>query len=75
MAVKQSSINRDLEKALKNALKDITTDTDGNYDVKDKMLVINAAIKWEAVKAKMADADFGSHFLEDDNEPDPDSGG
>lgn len=73
MAVKQSSINKELERALKNALKDVTNDAEGAYDVKDKMLVINAAIKWEAVKAKMADADYGSHFLDDENESDIDS--
>ena len=44
-----------LEKAIKDLLK-------GAKDFKDKALAINLAIKWEAVKMKMSDADFGSHF-------------
>ena len=47
--------NPTLEKAIKDALKNAT-------DFKEKALAINLAIKWEAVKMKMSDADFGSHF-------------
>lgn len=62
MASKPNTINPTLEKAIKNALFE-------SQDFKERMMAINAAIKWEAVKMKMADNDFGSHFLDDKDEP------
>lgn len=71
MAAKSTTINKELEAAIKDALKKSKEkDANGlpNMDIKEQMLVINAAIKWEAVKAKMADADFGSHFLDENDD-------
>ena len=53
--------NKVLEKAITDAL-------NSAEDFKEKILAINCAIKYEAVKLKMADQDFGSHFDTEDNE-------
>lgn len=58
MASKASSINKELESAIKSFLKQAKD----SGDLKDLSMAINCSIKWEAVKLKMADQDFGSHF-------------
>jgi hypothetical protein len=71
MAAKPTTINKELETAIKNALKltkEKTPEGAPMMDIKEQMMVINAAIKYEAVRLKMADQDFGSHFI--DNEED-----
>jgi len=60
MAIKQTS-NKKLDKAITEALASAE-------DFKERMMAINAAIKWEAVKMKMQDNDFGSHFLDDEKD-------
>ena len=72
MSSKQSIINKELEKAIKDALKATSLQ---DTDIKDRVSVINAAIKWEAVKAKMADDSFGSHFNDDEREDDEQGNG
>jgi len=61
MATKQTTINPSIDKAIKHAL--ATAE-----DFKERMLAINAAIKWEAVKMKASDDDFGTHFLDEDDD-------
>jgi|APFre7841882654_1041346.scaffolds.fasta_scaffold16918_3 predicted transcriptional regulator len=60
MSASQSK-NKVLEKAIADALSSAE-------DFKEKILAINCAIKYEAVKLKMADQDFGSHFDTEDTE-------
>jgi len=61
MSSKQSTINPSIDKAIKAALASAE-------DFKERMMAINAAIKWEAVKLKASDDDFGTHFMDDDED-------
>ena len=61
MSSKQSTINPSIDKAIKAALASAE-------DFKERMMAINAAIKWEAVKLKASDDDFGTHFMDDDDD-------
>jgi hypothetical protein len=56
---KNSSLNPAIDKALQEAMSVAE-------DFKERMMAINSAIKWEAVKLKASDDDFGGHFLDED---------
>lgn len=55
------SPNKKIDKAIAEALSVAE-------DFKERMMAINASIKWEAVKMKMQDNDFGTHFLDEKDE-------
>ena len=61
MATKNTTINPSIDKAIKQALASAE-------DFKERLMAINASIKWEAVKMKASDDDFGAHFMDDDDE-------
>ena len=55
-----------MEKAISLMLKQVMTDPESS--ITDRMKVIDRSIKLEALKAKMSDADWGSGFLNEDED-------
>lgn len=60
----KKGINKDLEKAISDMLKEAMK-AGSDYSVTDKMKVIDRALKLEQIKQKMDDATFGSGFNDD----------
>jgi len=62
---KKSKVNPELDRHLSQLLKDVmkphTPGTDGP-SLTDKMKVIDRVLKWEAIKGKLNDGDWGSAF-------------
>lgn len=57
MSKKEGGLNPDLEKAVSDLLKDLK-----NLEIEDQLKIIDRAIKLEALKAKLADDEYGSGF-------------
>lgn len=66
---REASVNKELDVTIKAYLKEAK----GSGDMKDMAAAIGLAIKWEAVKAKLSENDYGGHFMED-GEDESDSG-
>ena len=67
-AAKNSRINAELDEILKKLLKDVTEkpkDGEPLFSLTDKMKVIDRVLKWEAIKAKLNDGEWGSGFLDE----------
>ena len=63
---KSSRVNAELDKHLKQLLQDVMKppkegDTNGP-SLTDKMKVIDRMLKWESIKGKLNDGDWGSGF-------------
>ena len=71
---KKSTINPELDKYLKQLLEDVMKKPKAGADPKDvpsltdKMKVIDRVLKWEAVKGKLNDGDWGAGFDETTDE-------
>ena len=67
---KKSSINPELDRYLKQLLEDVMRKPKAGEDeakipsLTDRMKVIDRVIKWEAIKAKLNDGDWGAGFDE-----------
>jgi hypothetical protein len=66
---KQSKINPELDKHLSQLLKDVMAkplkgEEDKAPSLTDKMKVIDRVLKWEAIKGKLNDGDWGSGFAD-----------
>ncbi len=66
---KEQGINPALEKAISDAL-EYVMDDENKATIVEKMRVIDRALKLEALKAKLSDADWGSGLFEGDDDPD-----
>jgi len=66
MAKKQKGINPDLEDAISKMLKAVMTDPMAS--ITDKTKVIDRALKLEAIKLKMSDDEWGSGFVDDEDD-------
>lgn len=66
MAKKQKGINPDLEEAISKMLKEVMTDPMAS--ITDKTKVIDRALKLEAIKLKMSDDEWGSGFVDDEDD-------
>ena len=66
MAKKQKGINPDLEEAISKMLKEVMTDPLAS--ITDKTMVIDRALKLEAIKLKMSDDEWGAGFNNVDEE-------
>jgi hypothetical protein len=66
MAKKSKGINPDLEKAISQMLKDVMADPTSS--ITDRMKVIDRSIKLEALKAKISDDEWGSGFMDGDDD-------
>lgn len=70
MATDKGKINADLDKAMAQLLKDATANPKKGADgvlpapmsLTDKMKIIDRVLKWEAIKAKLGDEEYGSGF-------------
>ena len=68
---KKSTINPELDKYLKQLLEEVMRKPKAGDDpekmpsLTDKMKVIDRVLKWEAVKGKLNDGDWGQGFAED----------
>lgn len=62
MSKKQQGINPDLEKAIGEMLKHLE-----DYDIDQKLKVIDRAINLEKIKQKISDDAYGSGFLTEDD--------
>lgn len=58
-------INPDLEKAIKDMLKEVTK-KGADITLKDKLSVIDRALKLEAIRAKLDDQDWGAGLNDED---------
>lgn len=58
-------INPDLEKAIKDMLKEVTK-KGADITLKDKLSVIDRALKLEAIRAKLDDQDWGAGLTDDE---------
>lgn len=63
---KDKGINPDLEEAISDLLKAVMTDSTAT--ITDKTRVIDRALKLEALKAKMSDDEWGSGFMNTDDD-------
>ena len=65
---KSSRVNDDLDRVLKDLLKEVTKKYPVGADMTlapsltDKMKVIDRVLKWEAIKGKLNDGEWGSGF-------------
>jgi hypothetical protein len=68
---KKSTINPELDKYLKQLLEEVMRKPKAGDDpeklpsLTDKMKVIDRVLKWEAVKGKLNDGDWGAGFSEE----------
>lgn len=69
MANEKSKINAELEKCMAKLLKEVMAvpkaDKDGKVvevSLTDKMKVIDRVLKWEAIKSKLGEDEYGSGF-------------
>ena len=68
MKRKQSGINPDLEAAISKLLAEVMADPEASLT--DKSKIIDRALKLEAIRLKASDADWGSGFLDSDDDDD-----
>jgi len=62
------SLTDQIDKALGTALKRLGKSGEEKLTVKEEMSIINSAIKWEAVKNKLAEGTMGSELMSDDDD-------
>jgi hypothetical protein len=71
---KKSTINPELDKYIKQLLEEVMRKPKAGDDpekmpsLTDKMKVIDRVLKWEAVKGKLNDGDWGAGFSEEPTE-------
>jgi hypothetical protein len=68
MKRKTSGINPDLESAISKLLAEVMADPEASLT--DKSKIIDRALKLEAIRLKASDADWGSGFLDSDDDDD-----
>ncbi len=68
MKRKQSGINPDLEAAISKLLAEVMADPEASLT--DKSKIIDRALKLEAIRLKASDAEWGSGFMNDDEDDD-----
>ena len=68
MKRKQSGINPDLEAAISKLLAEVMADPEASLT--DKSKIIDRALKLEAIRLKASDAEWGSGFINDDDDED-----
>ncbi len=68
MKRKQSGINPDLEAAISKLLAEVMADPEASLT--DKSKIIDRALKLEAIRLKASDAEWGSGFMNDDDDED-----
>ena len=68
MSKKQKGLNPELEAAINKLLVQVMSDPTASLT--DKMKVVDRSIKLEALKIKMTDDDWGSGFLQGDDDDD-----
>ena len=66
MKRKQSGINPDLEAAISKLLAEVMADPEASLT--DKSKIIDRALKLEAIRLKASDAEWGSGFMNDDDD-------
>ena len=66
MKRKTSGINPDLESAISKLLADVMADPEATLT--DKSKIIDRALKLEAIRLKASDAEWGSGFLDSDDD-------
>jgi hypothetical protein len=66
MKRKTSGINPDLESAISKLLAEVMADPEATLT--DKSKIIDRALKLEAIRLKASDADWGSGFLDSDDD-------
>jgi len=67
MTAARSNVNTELDKHLKELLKEVMKKHDDPTNapsLTDKMKVIDRVLKWEAIKGKLQDGDWGAGFSE-----------
>ena len=68
MKRKQTGINPDLEAAISKLLAEVMADPEASLT--DKSKIIDRALKLEAIRQKASDAEWGSGFMNDDEDDD-----
>ena len=68
MKRKQSGINPDLEAAISKLLAEVMADPEASLT--DKSKIIDRALKLEAIRLEASDAEWGSGFMNDDDDED-----
>ena len=68
MKRKQTGINPDLEAAISKLLAEVMADPEASLTDKSKIIV--RALKLEAIRLKASDAEWGSGFMNDDEDDD-----
>ena len=68
MKRKQSGINPDLEAAISKLLAEVMADPEASLT--DKSKIIDRALKLEAIRLKASDAEWGSGFMNEDDDED-----
>ena len=68
MKRKQTGINPDLEAAISKLLAEVMADPEASLT--DKLKIIDRALKLEAIRLKASDAEWGSGFMNDDDDED-----
>ncbi len=68
MKRKPSGINPDLEAAISKLLAEVMADPEASLT--DKSKIIDRALKLEAIRLKASDAEWGSGFMNDDDDED-----
>lgn len=66
MAKKDKGINPELEIAIGQLLREVMSDSTAT--ITDKVKVIDRSLKLEALKAKMSDDEWGSGFMNTDDD-------
>jgi hypothetical protein len=66
MKRKTSGINPDLESAISKLLAEVMADPEATLT--DKSKIIDRALKLEAIRLKASDAEWGSGFLDSDDD-------
>jgi hypothetical protein len=66
MKRKTSGINPELESAISKLLAEVMADPEATLT--DKSKIIDRALKLEAIRLKASDADWGSGFLDSDDD-------
>ncbi len=66
MAKKDKGINPELEVAIGQLLKEVMSDSTAT--ITDKVKVIDRSLKLEALRAKMSDDEWGSGFMNTDDD-------
>lgn len=68
MSKKSKGINPELEEAINTLLRQVMTDPTASLT--DRVKILDRSIKLEALKIKMTDDDWGSGFLQGDDDDD-----